>query len=95
MLAIYFVRKGVKFDDGSPSRMGFDSDIEISVYIKDKEGQIILSGSDVNFYYPGITGVNINGSLASVIDSGTGWVKINIEPGMHDLQFISNFLKLF
>ena len=86
----YFVRKGVKFDDGSPSRQGFDSDSEISLFIEDKDGQIISPGTDITFYYPEITGMKLDGALASVLTSGSGWVKIHVEKGTHDLHFTTH-----
>ncbi|UCH64175.1 MAG: T9SS type A sorting domain-containing protein [Fidelibacterota bacterium] len=88
----YFVRKGTLFDDHSISRIGFDSNAEISLFIDDKHGKIISPGTEVTFYYPEITGVKQNDSLASILESGPGWITINVESGTHDIQLISDVI---
>ena len=91
----YFMRKGTRFDDGSSSRIGYDSDSDISIYVKDRDGKIISPGTNVTFYYPGITGVKLNGSLASILDSGPGWIKIDVEAGTHDLLLLAGTTDVF
>ena len=83
----YFIRKGSKFNDGGSTRRGFDSTSDVSVYIKDAAGNITSSGSDVTFYYPGITGVKLNGSNASVISSGTNSLTVSVPAGTYNVEF--------
>ncbi len=85
--AFYFVRKGKSFNDGAKPRRGFESNADISVYIKDKQGRIISPGAEVTFYYPGIKGVLLDGKAAPIIGSGNGWVKVAVGKGAYDLKF--------
>ncbi|NLY18522.1 MAG: DNRLRE domain-containing protein [Clostridiaceae bacterium] len=83
----YFVRKGRNFNDGGSVRRGFSSTGDVSVYIKDKSGNITSSGSNVTFYYPGITGVKLNGSNVQVQSSGSNWVTVYVPAGTHTVEF--------
>lgn len=82
----YFVRKATRFDNGSYYRKGFESDSTISVYMKDTNGRIICPETDITFFYPGISGVEINDTPTSIIGSGSGWVKLHVAPGTHDVS---------
>ena len=83
----YFVRKGRTFNDGGATRRGFDATGDVSVYIKDKTGNISSSGTNVTFYYPNITGVKLNGSNAQVQSSGSNWVTVNVPAGTHTVEY--------
>ncbi|MCK4624222.1 MAG: carboxypeptidase regulatory-like domain-containing protein [Phycisphaerae bacterium] len=85
--AFYFVRKGRIFDDGAKPRQGFESDKNVTVYIKCDLGRIISPGAKVTFYCPGITGVLLDGRATPVLNSDHGWVKVAIGKGTHDLKF--------
>ncbi len=84
----YFVRRGRTFNNGQTPRIGFDSNSDISIYIKDKLGNIVSPGTDVTIYYPNIVNVKLNSNTLTNISSGTGWVKVNIPSGTHSLEII-------
>jgi hypothetical protein len=73
----YFVRKGRCYKDG---KYGFAAEnTSISIYMKDTAGNISSQGTkNVTFYYPGITGVKINGTTKKVSKSGNGWVVVSV-----------------
>ncbi len=88
-LAHYFVRKGSSFTSGS---QGFSSNGPVSVWMKDKQGQIInKSGGtrEVTYYYSGISSVKVNGSTSSPLASGTGWVKVSVPTGTHAVELVT------
>ncbi|UCE17206.1 MAG: heparinase II/III family protein [Gemmatimonadota bacterium] len=82
----YLVRKGVRYDDGLSPRTGFESDSEITIYMKGKDGTVISQGTDIIFYFPGITGVEINDVQTSVIEPDTGWIKVYVDQGIHNVS---------
>jgi hypothetical protein len=82
----YFVKKGTSFDNGKTAKKGFTSVANVSVQLKEKTGSIVSPGTDVTFYYPGITSVSLNGNVLPNISSGSGWVKVNIASGTHKLD---------
>ena len=90
----FFVRQGSLFDDGSDSRIGFESDAAISIYMNGRNGTVISPGTNMTLYYPELHGVEIDGQLASITDSGPGWIEVFVEPGNHDISLASTFLAL-
>jgi len=86
-LGFYFVRSGRFFNDGANSRQGFASGADVSVYVRGTTGKITSPGTDVTFYYPGITRVKVNGITVANLAAGSGWVKITVPEGTHDLEF--------
>ncbi|MCK4623800.1 MAG: hypothetical protein KAV00_00680, partial [Phycisphaerae bacterium] len=83
--AFYFVRKGKSFNDGAKPRRGFESNKDVSVYVKGKQGRIISPGAEITFYCPGITGVLLNGKAAPILGSGRGWIKVAMGKGTFNL----------
>lgn len=79
----YFVRKGKEFNDGKANKKGFTSNNPVSVYLKDKTGKIIVpdGGANVTFYYPGISGVKINGEANQS--------SVNILAGTYDVELLT------
>jgi hypothetical protein len=86
----FFVRQGTAFDDGSVSRVGFISDSPVTIFMNDKNGQIISPGTTITIFFPEITGVIIDGEETPFLESDGNWVKIHIDEGNHDIQIISN-----
>lgn len=83
----YFVRKGRSFNDGLRSRRGFKSGADVSIYLKVMSGKIVSPGTDVTFYHPGITGVRLAGNSVPKLASGSGWVRVIVPDGTHEIQF--------
>jgi hypothetical protein len=80
-LRSYFV-KGRGFSDGQTIPGGFKSDTAIAIYMKGSLGKMTsLEDSEVTFYYPEISSVQLNGSLVPLIDSGPNWARIAIPAG--------------
>jgi len=88
-LSFYFIRGGRLFDDGVSPRRGFSSNSDVSVYVKEIEGKIISPGAEVTFYYPDITDVLLDGETSTVLETGTGWVKVSVPSGTYDLEFVT------
>ncbi len=86
LVTSYFVRDGSTFDDGVVPRFGFDSVSDVSIYMNDIYGRIVSPGTNVTFYYPGVTGVLLNGLPLSPVSSGTNWVQVNISSGTHEVE---------
>ncbi|MCC6221724.1 MAG: heparinase II/III family protein [Deltaproteobacteria bacterium] len=80
-LSFYFVRQGTSFNDGASSRRGFSSTANVSVYMKNTAGKVVSPGTNVTFFYPGLTGVSLNGQNFS---SAT----VFIPAGKHDISLI-------
>ena len=86
----YFVRKGTSFSttDGPP--VGFVSAEDVSVYVRGTGGSIVSPGTSVRFTYPAISGVALDGSAVSNIDSGTNWVEVNVPSGTHNVELLTD-----
>jgi len=87
-LDFFFVRKGRVFNDGQAVREGFSSDADVSLFMEDMLGSIVSPGTNVTFYYPGIVGVHLNGSAASILSSGTDWVRVAVPSGTWQSEYI-------
>jgi hypothetical protein len=90
----YFVKGANKFDGGAVPRKGFDSEMDISLFMKERTGKINSPGSNVTFYYPHINGLELNGIPLAVIDSGENWVTVNIPIGIHDIKLTQETVSL-
>ncbi len=86
LMTQYFVRNGSSYDDGTSPQVGFDSVSDVSIYMNEMKGRIVSPGTDVTFYYPGVSGVSLNGSPLIRIDLGADWVQVNIPAGTHEIQ---------
>lgn len=85
----YFVRNGKSFSDGASKKQGFSSDGNVSVYMNGTSGSIVSKGSEVTFYSPGITGVNLDGEAANIIASGDGYLTISVPEGSFDVTLVN------
>ena len=54
-----------------------------------KQGQLNTTGSVVRFYYPELTGIQIDGLNVMPVDAGEGWISLQLEPGYHDFRLLS------
>ena len=90
----YIVKGANKFDDGSDPRKGFNSEMDISLFMKEKMGKINSLGSNVTFYYPHINGLELNGTPVAVMDSGPDWITVNIDAGIHDIKLTQTTVML-
>ncbi len=92
-LESYLVRKGVRFIHGSSSQIGFKSGSEISIDVENKRGQIRSPGTPVTFYYPDLEGILLDGQAASQLDSGKGWLSIQVGEGLHSFEIQSDYTR--
>ncbi len=86
----YFVRKGKEFNDGQASMKGFSSNNVVSVYLNEKKGIIISSGSQTTFYYPNINSIKLDNALQANVSSGSGMVTVNIPSGTHTIELVNS-----
>jgi hypothetical protein len=85
---IYTVGRNFEYSVGD-KRKGFQSEQDLSLYIRDKEGKVISSHSqNLTLYYPSIVGATINNSTALVVHATDNSITINIPPGKSDLSFM-------
>lgn len=89
-VAFYFVRHGKLFGGATSTRDGFTSVKEVSLYVNGSDGKIISPGTVITFYRPGIAGVLLDNRPAQLLDKGTGWAKLNVGAGSHDLKLLTN-----
>jgi hypothetical protein len=83
-LTQYFVRRGRSFDDGVAQRTGFDSDAEVSVFVRDTAVHITsAAGATLVFFEPLLTGTVFTTPAGTVLDAGPGFVTIDLLPGAH------------
>jgi len=76
--------KGNSFRDGLE---GFTSTGSVALYVTDTSGKISSPGTDVTFFFPGITSVNLNGNPATTLDTGANWVTVHVPIGEHTVEF--------
>jgi hypothetical protein len=89
IISSFFVRQGTSFNDGGTNRIGFNSDARISLYMKGVTGEISVStATNVDFYYPGITGVQLEGTPVIGVD-GTNVYSIDVASGCYTVTFSS------
>ncbi|OGG10392.1 hypothetical protein A2154_03645 [Candidatus Gottesmanbacteria bacterium RBG_16_43_7] len=86
----YFVKNGTRFDDHMSLKQGFDSLAPISVHFNQANGSVISSGTNVTFYYPGLTGIRLNNQLLTPLTSGDGWIQVFIPAGTHIINLQTN-----
>lgn len=86
----YFV-KGMSFDD---SGYGFQTENTVALYMKASDsadgmsGKITSKGATVTFYCPGIQSVQLDGADVTTIDSGSGWVQVEVPAGTLDVDIL-------
>lgn len=85
----YFVRNGKSFNDGGSKKQGFSSDNNVSIYMNGKTGSIVSKGTNVKFYYPGVTGVMLNDATSEVVASGDGWITVNVPEGTFNITLVN------
>ena len=84
-LDFYFLRGGRSFDDGAGS--GFSADQDCSVFLKAGVGSMVCANpTTVTFSHPGITGVELDGSMLAPISHVPGAVTVAVPAGSHELQ---------
>ncbi len=88
-VTLYFVRHGREFNDGNANRIGFSSTQPVSLMLNEGNGNIVSQGTEVTFYYPGITGVRLNGQTVTNLSSGNGFVRVQIPAGTQTLSLIA------
>ncbi|MGQ1945750.1 hypothetical protein ACT3CD_01445 [Geofilum sp. OHC36d9] len=90
---ISFFVKGLLFDD---SDYGFQSEDPVALYLKASSGsggmsgKINSKGTVVTFYCPGIESVLLDGRAVDVIESGAGWIKVEVPVGTFNVSIVSN-----
>ncbi|MFY0654833.1 MAG: hypothetical protein JXQ96_22565 [Cyclobacteriaceae bacterium] len=75
--SFYFIRHGSQFDQGG---IGFESDVDISIYTKGNQGVISSSGTTIKLKRAGIQNVQFDVSVTTV-DSGDGFIEVTIPEG--------------
>jgi hypothetical protein len=89
-LAFYFTRQATALHYVSDrGGVGFRSDVPITVHNRGDKGQVVSSGAKVTFYVPNsTTGVLVDSKPAQVVEQGSGWITVQLEPGSFDFEFM-------
>lgn len=87
--AFFFARQATFFDDGRPSRKAFSASRPISIHLRGGAGQIISPGADVEFIYPNLTSIKVNGQTLSPISTGADRIKVHISSGTFSIALIT------
>jgi hypothetical protein len=77
----YFVRQGRGYDDGGAQRRGFDSDAEVSLFVRGTAAYVTSAGATVVFHDPALTGHVYTTSAGTVLSAGPGFVEVELLPG--------------
>jgi len=77
----YFARRASGFDDGAPQRTGFDSDADITLFVRDREVRVVSEGATVTFYEPSLTGTTWSNAAGSVTSAGLGFAQLTLNAG--------------
>ena len=77
------------FNYGTALPKGFKADSLITIYLKGKNGKLISPGTAVTVYYPGISGVLLNGSPLQVTEKGDNRINVFINKGSYDISIIT------
>ncbi len=86
----YFARLGRSFDDGSPQRVGFESDAEVSLFVRGTEAWITArTGATVVFHDPLLVGDSFDTPAGTVLSAAPGRIEIALLPGTHALDLAS------
>lgn len=88
----YLIVAGNCFLDSSTKTIGYKSDQALTIYMDNKSGQVVSSGTDITFYYPQIKSVELNNQAVNPIESDEGWIKVSVPEGTHQVQLISPYL---
>jgi len=80
----YFVRREKQFRNASG--VGFNSEESVSVYMRGSDGKVVSRGTAVTFHRPGVCQVYVDGAAAEPEAGGSGWVRVRIPPGTHDVN---------
>lgn len=76
----YFASKARKLSMGS---VGFESDSDVSIYMKGMSGAIGGGGGVVTFRCPGVRGVKLDGGGLRTIEAGRNFVRVSVPGGAH------------
>jgi hypothetical protein len=85
----YFVRRGRSFDDGATPRTGFDSDAEVSLFVRATEVHATSAGATVVFHEPLLAGRPFGSAAGTVLSAGPGFVVFALAPGTHAFDLLT------
>lgn len=77
----YFARRASGLDDGAPQRTGFDSDEDITLFVREREVRLVSAGATVTFYEPSLTGNTWSNAAGSVTSAGLGFAQLTLNAG--------------
>ncbi len=84
--AFYAVGKAFEYE-GSDGKTGMRAEENITIYLRDRLGQISSAVPQIlTLYYPNIKEVILNGAPANIIEEDEGWIQINIPKGIFDIK---------
>jgi hypothetical protein len=89
LLRQYFVRRGRALDDGAPARRGFESDAELSLFVRGTESYVTSAGATVTFHEPALTGASFTSAAGTVLSAGPGFVRVRLNPGRFGFDLAS------
>lgn len=88
----YFVRAGRILDDGRAQRVGFESDADLSAFVRGTAAYVSSSGATVTFFDPALGGNTFSTPAGAVLGAGAGFVRIALAPGTRGFDLATGAL---
>lgn len=89
----YFARRGRSFDDGSPQQVGFESDVDVSLFVRGTQAWVTSpAGATVLFHEPALTGATFVTPAGTVLGAAPGRIEIALLPGTQAFDLASGAL---
>ena len=85
----YFVGEGNIFNDGAAQRSGFQSTLDVTVFLDSNQGNIISPGTNITIYEPDLSSILLDAQMVTPIAQGSGWLSFFVPVGSHDLELLS------
>ncbi|GIW62688.1 MAG: hypothetical protein KatS3mg090_0514 [Patescibacteria group bacterium] len=86
-LVSYLVKSGTSF---LRSQVGFESENSATVRFYQNRGDVVSSGGRFVFYYPGITGILVDGVNRTPVSVSNNRLEIDIDSGTHSVEFLTS-----
>lgn len=83
--SFYIVGKAFEYEGSS--KVGVRAENDITIYLHDRSGQVSAAVPQIlTLYYPNMRKVLLNGTTAAIVESGEGWIQINLPQGTSDIK---------
>jgi len=86
-LAFFFAVKSSYFKNCGAQAVGFESERPVSLFLEKNNGKLLVAEStELSIFYPGITGISLNGEAVLPTAAEANQLTFNVEAGTYDLE---------